>query len=98
MHIAKTSTYVGVFLALMVLTAVTVWVAYFDLGVFSDVVAMGIAITKATLVILFFMHVKGSTKVTKITVVSAFLWLGIFFLLILPDYMARAALIEVPGK
>lgn len=98
MHIAKTSTYLGVFLALMVLTAVTVWVAYFDLGVFSDVVAMTIAIAKATLVILFFMHVKDSTKVTKITVISAFLWLGIFFLLILPDYLTRAEFIPVPGK
>lgn len=98
MHIAKTSTYLLVFAALMVFTALTVWVAYFDLGIFSDVVAMTIAILKATLVILFFMHVKDSTKVTKITVVAAFLWLGIFFLLILPDYMARGALIQVPGK
>lgn len=98
MHIAKTSTYLWIFGALMVLTAITVWVAFFDLGIFSDVVAMAIAVTKATLVILFFMHVKDGTKVTKITVVAAFVWLGIFFLLILPDYLGRAALIQIPGK
>lgn len=101
-HVAKTSTYVYIFLALLVLTAVTVGVAFIDLGALNDVVAMGIAITKALLVILFFMHVKGSTRMTKLTVAAGFVWLALFFLLIMPDYLGRygGALetIPVPGK
>ena len=101
-HVAKTSTYIKIFAALLVLTGVTVWVAFIDLGVLNDVVAMGIAITKALLVILFFMHVKGSTRMTKLTVAAGFVWLALFFLLLMPDYLARYGgvleTIPVPGK
>ena len=70
--------YLSVFAALMVLTATTVWAAYQDFGRLSDVVALAIATLKATLVVLYFMHVKDSTKLTKITVVGS---IGFFLLL-----------------
>lgn len=84
--------YLGVFLALLVLTTITVVVAFFDLGVLNDVVALGIAVLKATLVVLFFMHVKGSARATKLAVVSGFLWLAILFGLTLSDYLTRGFL------
>ena len=80
------------FLALLVLTGVTVGVAYVDLGPFSDPVALAIAVFKASLVVLFFMHVKDSRRMTKITVVAGFLWLAILFGLTLSDYLTRGFL------
>jgi cytochrome c oxidase subunit IV len=96
-HVSPLRTYLAIFFTLMVLTAVTVWVAFFDLGPFSNIVAMGIAITKATLVILYFMHLKYSTKLTKLLVASGFFWLGLLFLFTLTDYFSRGWL-GVPGK
>jgi cytochrome c oxidase subunit 4 len=96
-HVSSVGTYLAVFGALMVLTASTVWVAYFDLGVLNDVAAMGIAATKGTLVILFFMHVRYSTKLTKLTVMAGFVWLFILFLLTFSDYMTRGVF-GVAGK
>lgn len=88
-HISSVPSYVAIFAALIVLTAVTVWVAFYDFGVMNDLVAMAIAVVKATLVILFFMHVKYSTKLTKLTVIAGFVWLFIFFLLLFADYLTR---------
>ena len=88
-HVSPVSTYVAIFAALIVFTAITVWVAFYDFGVMNDLVAMGIAVAKATLVILFFMHVRYSTKLTKLTVIGGFVWLFIFFLLIFSDYLTR---------
>ncbi len=85
-------TYLGVFLALLVLTGVTVWVAYLHLGAFNDIVAMSIAVFKATLVILFFMHIKGSSRVTKMAILSGVFWLVILFVFLLSDYLTRNAL------
>ncbi len=96
-HISPLRTYLGIFFSLLFLTAVTVWVAFFDLGAFSNIVAMAIAITKATLVILFFMHLKYSTRLTKMLVVSGFFWLALLFLFTLADYFNRGWL-GVPGK
>lgn len=84
-------TYIAVFLALMVLTAITVAVAYLHLGALNDVVAMGIAIFKATLVILFFMHIKGSSRVAKMAVLSGVFWLVILFFFLLSDYLTRGS-------
>ncbi len=91
-HVTGIGAYVGVFLALMVLTAVTVWVAFLDLGPLNDLVAMAIAFTKATLVVLIFMHVLHASRVTKITVVAGFLWLAILFGITLTDYFSRGFL------
>jgi len=57
-HVVPTRVYYTVFAALLVLTALTVWIAFYDLGVLNDVAALGIAAIKATLVVLFFMHVR----------------------------------------
>ncbi|MDX1501571.1 MAG: cytochrome C oxidase subunit IV family protein [Thermoanaerobaculia bacterium] len=91
-HVSSLTTYFAVFGALMVLTAVTVAVAFVDLGVLSDVVAMAIAVLKATLVVLYFMHVRHSQLMTRLAAVSGFLWLLILFGLTLSDYVTRAFL------
>jgi cytochrome c oxidase subunit 4 len=88
-HISPKSTYYGIFGLLMVFTAITVFVAFVDVGMLNFPVAIGIAITKATLVILFFMHVKYSSKLTKLFVAMAFFFMSILFGLTLTDYLSR---------
>jgi cytochrome c oxidase subunit IV len=89
-HIVSPMIYVAILLALLVLTATTVGVSFIDLGVFNAVVALGIACIKMTLVVLFFMHVKYSTKLTKLTVFSGiFIFLGLITMT-LADYISRA--------
>jgi cytochrome c oxidase subunit 4 len=88
-HISPKSTYYAIFGALMVLTAVTVAVAFVNLGAFNFPVALAIAVTKATLVVLFFMHVKYSSQLTKLFVAMAFFFMIIMFGLTLTDYMSR---------
>ena len=88
-HVSPKSTYYTIFGALMVLTAVTVAVAFVNLGALNFPVALGIAITKATLVVLFFMHVKYSSQLTKMFVGMAFFFLIILFGLSLTDYLSR---------
>ena len=88
-HISPKSTYYAIFGALMVLTAITVGVAFIHLGSLNFPVALAIAILKATLVILFFMHVKYSSRLTKMIVGMAFFFLAILLLLTLTDYGSR---------
>ena len=88
-HISPKSTYYAIFGALMVLTAVTVAVAFVNLGSFNFPVAIGIAVMKATLVILFFMHAKYSSTLTKMFVGTAFFFLFILLTLSLTDYLSR---------
>jgi cytochrome c oxidase subunit IV len=88
-HISPKSTYYAIFAALMVLTAITVAVAFVNLGSFNFPVALGIAITKATLVILFFMHARYSSKLTKLFVGTAFFFLAILLTLTMTDYLSR---------
>jgi len=88
-HISPKSTYYAIFGALMVLTAITVGVAFIHLGSLNFPVALAIAITKATLVILFFMHVKYSSRLTKMIVGMAFFFLAILLTLTMTDYMSR---------
>ena len=84
------STYLAVFSALLVLTALTVFVAFHHLGdPWNDVVAITIALTKATLVVLFFMHVKYSTAMVRLCVVAAILFLLTLFGITWSDYWAR---------
>jgi cytochrome c oxidase subunit 4 len=73
----------------MVLTAVTVAVAYYDLGPLNTIVALSIAVTKATLVILYFMHVRYSTRLTKLVVVGGFVWLALLIGLTMADVVSR---------
>ena len=88
-HISPKPTYYAIFGGLMVLTAITVAVAFVNLGPLNFPVALGIAIVKATLVILFFMHVKYSSRLTKLICGTAFVFLGILFALTLTDYLSR---------
>ncbi|MBI4478231.1 MAG: cytochrome C oxidase subunit IV family protein [Acidobacteria bacterium] len=88
-HVVPRSIYFLIFAILIVFTAITTTVAYLDLGVFGPVVALTIAVVKATLVILFFMHVRYSTRLTKLVVVGGFFWLGILLALTLSDYLTR---------
>ena len=88
-HISPKSTYYAIFAALMVGTAITVAVAFVNLGVFNFPVALGITITKATLVVLFFMHVKYSSRLTKLFVGMALFFLLTLFGLTMTDYLSR---------
>ena len=88
-HIVPAKVYVLVFLALMVGTAITTAAAFVDLGVFNGIVALTIAMTKAVLVILFFMHIKYSSKMMKVTIVSAVAFLLILLALTMTDYISR---------
>lgn len=97
-HVSSRKMYFGVFAALLILTLATVLVAEVDLGVMNDVVALGIAVTKAVLVLLFFMHVRYSTRLTALTAVGGFLWLAILIGITLADYFSRGATMPVPGK
>jgi cytochrome c oxidase subunit 4 len=83
------STYVLIFVALMVLLVVTVAAAFVDLGAANMPVAMLIASIKAALVILYFMHVKYSSRLTKVFVAASFLWLAILFVMTFADYISR---------
>lgn len=88
-HVSPVRTYLLVFTALMVGTAITVAAAFVHLGPLNNVVAMGIAITKAALVVMFFMHVKYSSRMIALCVVSGVFWLTVLFVLTLSDYLTR---------
>ena len=88
-HIVPVKIYYAIFAMLMILTAVTVAVAYVDLGALNAVVAIVIACFKAMIVVLYFMHVKYSTRLIKLTVVAGLYWLGILLVLTLNDYLTR---------
>jgi cytochrome c oxidase subunit IV len=96
-HVDSVKTYTGVWLILLVLTGVTTGVAYIDLGPFSVVVALSIAVVKMLLVALFFMHVRHSTRLTKLVVIGGLLWLAILLTFTLADIWTRG-LIGTPGR
>jgi cytochrome c oxidase subunit 4 len=70
-------------------TVLTYFAATWEMGIFNPIVALAIACTKATLVILFFMHVRYSDRLTMITVAAGFFWLMIMITLSLSDYLSR---------
>jgi cytochrome c oxidase subunit 4 len=82
--------YVAILFALLLGTALTVWASFIDLGFWNPIIALAIATTKATLVVLFFMHVKYSTKLTKLTVFAGIFTFLILISLTLADYISRA--------
>ncbi len=88
-HVAPKSMYYAVFAALMVGTAATVAAAFVDMGAMNNVVMLAIAIAKATLVVLFFMHVRWGTRLTWVIAASGFFWLLILFGLTMQDYLTR---------
>jgi cytochrome c oxidase subunit IV len=98
-HIVPVTTYIAVFIGLLVLTGLTTKVAYIDLGQtaigktheidWNTVAALAIAVVKMLLVVLFFMHVKYSPRLTKLVVVAGFFWLAIMVSLTLSDVLTR---------
>src|ERR1700735_1830513 len=90
-------TYVLVFAALIAATVVTTAVAFVDLGAFSVVVALAIAICKMLLVVLFFMHVRHSTKLTRLVILGGLLWFLILMGMTYTDFASRTWM-GVPGR
>lgn len=95
-HVSPLSTYLTIFGALMVLSTLTVVAAFVNLGALNPIVAMAIAGLKATLVILYFMHVKYSSRLTKLTVVLSLFFVAILFAETLMDYATRGWLNYTP--
>jgi len=81
--------YLAIFAALIVGTFVTVVVAFYDFGYMNNVIMLAIAVTKALLVVLFFMHVRWSSRLTWVVAGAGFFWLLIMFTLTMADYMTR---------
>ncbi len=96
-HVDSVKTYSLVFAGLIAATIATTAVAFVDLGAFSVVVALAIAVCKMLLVALFFMHVRHSDKLTKLVLVGGLLWLGILIFLTLSDFVTRGD-VGVPGR
>ena len=89
-HIVSPKVYVVIFLALLALTSLTVGASFIEMGIFNPIIALGIAVIKAVLVVLFFMHVKYSTKLTKLTVGAGVFTFFILIGMTLADYFTRA--------
>jgi cytochrome c oxidase subunit 4 len=88
-HIVPARLYYGIFVMLLALTALTVSVAFVDLGPLNTPIALTIAVAKALLVVLFFMHVWYSTRLTWLIVAAGFFWFAILIVLTLSDYLSR---------
>ena len=89
-HIVPRNVYITIFLALMVGTTITVLAAFQDFpGPMNVIIAMTIAVTKATLVVLYFMHVRYSARLIWVIVASALFWMGILFALTFSDFWTR---------
>jgi cytochrome c oxidase subunit 4 len=96
-HISPKSIYYTIFAALMVLTGVTVAAAFVNLGNLNFPIALGIATLKATLVVLFFMHVKYSSRLTKLTVLTSLFFLFILLAETMMDYVSRGMMPTLPS-
>jgi cytochrome c oxidase subunit 4 len=88
-HIVPKRVYYTIFAVLIACTALTVMIAFVDLGALNTVAALTIAVFKAALVVLYFMHVKYSTRLTWAVVVGSVFWLGILLVLTMSDYLTR---------
>ena len=88
-HIVPTRTYYTIYVVLLLCTLLTWQVAFFDLGAMNTVAALTIAVFKAAIVVLFFMHVKYGTRLTGVVVIGSVFWLGILLALLFSDYLTR---------
>ena len=95
--ITSVRTYVLVFIALIVGTVLTYLAALVDVGWLNTPLALGIALAKASLVVIYFMGVRFNTPLTKVVVVAGLFWLLIMFALTMNDYLTRDW-IGVPGR
>jgi cytochrome c oxidase subunit 4 len=91
-HVLSVKLYAVIFIALVALTLTTTGVAFIDLGGnLNVIVALTIAVVKALLVILFFMHVRYSNRLTWVFVGAGFFWLAIMMALTLGDFLTRGS-------
>jgi len=93
-HIVPIRTYFLVFVALLALLGLTVAVNFLNLGIWNIVIGVTIAVVKALLIILFFMHVRYSNRLIQLFAAAGFVWLAILLVLTLSDYVSRG---WVPG-
>jgi len=96
-HVVPIKTYFLIFVLLLVLTAVTIRVAFMDMGRGNTILALTIAMLKALLVVLYFMHVRYSPHLTRLVVVGGLFWLLILIGITMSDYLSRGWL-PFPGK
>jgi cytochrome c oxidase subunit 4 len=88
-HVVPVGVYLGVFVTLLVMTAATTAISGIDLGAWNTVVALVIAVFKASLVVLFFMHAKYSPKLTRVVIFGGVFWLAILLLITFSDFASR---------
>ena len=88
-HVVPVRVYVAIFVTLLAMTATTTAVAFVDLGPWNTVVALGIAVVKASLVVLFFMHLKYSPLLDRTVLLGGLFWLAILIGLTLTDFATR---------
>jgi cytochrome c oxidase subunit IV len=96
-HVVPKRVYFAIFAALIVMTLITIQAAYLDLGPLNLTVALGIATFKATLVILYFMHVRYNPRLIWLVIGGSFAWLGVLVVITMSDYLSRGWL-PFPGK
>lgn len=88
--IVQPKVYLIIFGALLFFTALTVYASSLELGVFNAVVALGIAVIKGSLVVLFFMHIRYSSRLLKLTICSGILTFLVLITMTMTDYISRA--------
>ncbi len=88
-HVVPWRVYLTVFAALALLTVITVQAAGHDFGPFNTLIALGIAVVKSTLVVLYFMHLRYSSRLTHLALFAGVVWLAILILLTISDYISR---------
>jgi cytochrome c oxidase subunit 4 len=89
-HVTPKRTYFAIWAALLALTYLTVAVSRIDLGRLNTIAALTIAVCKALLVVLYFMHIRYSTRLTKLVLVGGFMWLALLIGLTMADEVTRA--------
>jgi len=88
-HVVPVKVYVAVFVTLLVMTAATTAISGIDLGPWNTVVALGIAVFKASLVVLFFMHARYSPRLTHMVILAGVFWLALLLLITFSDFASR---------
>ena len=88
-HVTAPSTYLVIFFALLLGTALTVGARFVDFGRLNMPIAMTIAVAKTALVVLYFMHLRHAARLTWVVVCGAFLWVVVLFVLTFSDYLTR---------
>ncbi len=88
-HVVPVKVYVAVFATLLIMTAATTAISGIDLGPWNTVVALGIAVFKASLVVLFFMHARYSPRLTHMVILAGIFWLALLLLITFSDFASR---------